>query len=66
MGTIQGFKDPNDRVLGPKYHNINGIWDLKPYYLGPWTFRVMVLGLMVLWGLWFIKGLRTTLVLVGN
>ena len=25
------------RVLGPKYYNMNGIWDLKPYYLGPWT-----------------------------
>ena len=27
-------------VLGPKYHNINGIWALNPYYLGPWTLRV--------------------------
>ena len=29
----------NDRVLGPKYYNINGIWALKPCYLGPWTLR---------------------------
>ena len=28
---------PNNRVLGPKYYNINGILDLKPYYLGPWS-----------------------------
>ena len=27
-------------VLGPKYYNLNGIWDLKPHYLGPWTLRV--------------------------
>ena len=25
-----GSKDPNNRVLGPKYHNIHGILDLKP------------------------------------
>ena len=35
-----GFKDPNNRVLGPKYYNVNGTWALKPYYLGPWTLRV--------------------------
>ena len=40
MGTISGSKDPNNRVLGPKYYNINGIWALKPCYLGPWTLRV--------------------------
>ena len=34
---LQGSKDPNDRVLGPKYYNMNGIWAPKPYYLGPWT-----------------------------
>ena len=34
-----GSKDPNNRVLGPKYYNINSIWALKPYYLGPWTLR---------------------------
>ena len=27
-------------VSGPKYYSINGIWALKPYYLGPWTLRV--------------------------
>ena len=36
----QGSKDPKNRELGPKYYSINGIWDLKPYYLGPWTLRV--------------------------
>ena len=37
-----GFRvsnDPNNRALGPKYCNINGIWALNPYYLGPWTLR---------------------------
>ena len=34
---LQGSKDPNIRVLGPKYYNMNGIWALKPHYLGPWT-----------------------------
>ena len=32
-------KDPNESASGPKYYNMNGIWDLKPYYLGPWTLR---------------------------
>ena len=41
MGIIiYGSKDPNNRVLGPKYYIINGIWALKPYSLGPWTLRV--------------------------
>ena len=35
----KGSKDPNNRVLEPKYYNMNGIWALKPYYLGPWTLR---------------------------
>ena len=45
LGTVLGFwvprgsKDPNNRVSGPKYYNMNGIWALKPYYLGPWTLR---------------------------
>ena len=30
MGTISGSKDPNDRVVGPKYDIIDGIWALKP------------------------------------
>ena len=34
-----GSKDPNNRVVGPKYYDINGIWALKPCYLGPWTLR---------------------------
>ena len=28
--------------LGPKYYNINGLWALIRYYLGPWTLRVGV------------------------
>ena len=36
-----GSKDPNNRVLGPKYHLYFGLWVLKPYYLGPWTLRVI-------------------------
>ena len=35
----QGSKDPNNRVLGSKYLTVNGIWALKPHYLGPWTLR---------------------------
>ena len=38
-GIPYGSKDPNNRVLGPKYYIINSIWDLKPFYLGPWTLR---------------------------
>ena len=38
----QGSEDPNNRVLGPKYYNIDGIWALKPYYFGPWTLKVRV------------------------
>ena len=40
-------KDPRTRIigfLGPKYCNIIGIGALKPYYLGPWTLRVIVAG----------------------
>ena len=33
---VQG---PKRWVLGPKYYNVNGIWALNPYYLGPWTLR---------------------------
>ena len=33
---VQG---PKYGVLGPKYFNVNGIWALTPYYLGPWTLR---------------------------
>ena len=36
---LKGSKDSNNGVLGPKYHNVCGIWALKPYYLGPWTLR---------------------------
>ena len=27
-------------VLGPQYYDMNDIWALKPYYLGPWTLSV--------------------------
>ena len=27
----------NSKFLGPIYCNLNGLWALKPYYLGPWT-----------------------------
>ena len=33
----RGSKDPNNGVLGPEYYAVDGIWALKPYYLGPWT-----------------------------
>ena len=29
----------NNRALGRRYYDINGIWDLNPHYLGPWTLR---------------------------
>ena len=32
----KGSKDPNGRVLRPKYFDINGIWAVTP---GPWTPR---------------------------
>ena len=37
-----GAKTQIMRVLGPKYYNVNGIWVVKPYYLGPRTLRVTV------------------------
>ena len=47
-GIYRGCKGhPNSMVLGPKYYNINGIWALKPHYLGPWTLRACLgLGLL--------------------
>ena len=45
-------------VVGPKYYTINGIWALKPYYLGPWTLREFkVLRFIGFRGLEFFKGL---------
>ena len=35
----EGSKDPNNRVLGPKYYTVNVTGALKAYYLGPWTLR---------------------------
>ena len=29
----------NEGGLGAKHYNVNGILDLKPEYLGPWTLR---------------------------
>ena len=34
MGTIEGSKDPDNRVLGPKYCHINGIGALKTLFFG--------------------------------
>ena len=34
-------KDPNNRFLEPKYYRYYSIWALNPYYLGPWTLRVL-------------------------
>ena len=39
--TPKGPRTQIIRVSGPKYHDINGSWALKPYYLGPWTLRVL-------------------------
>ena len=36
--ALYGFKAATlgvNRALGPKYYNMNGIWALRPYYLGP-------------------------------
>ena len=31
-------KGPRTQIMGYSiYFNMNGIWALKPYYLGPWT-----------------------------
>ena len=44
-GFPSGSKDLNNKVLGPKYYNINGIWGLQPYYLvlGPLGFWTLLL-----------------------
>ena len=39
VGSPKGSKDPNNRILEPKYYNIIGIGTLKSYYLGPWILR---------------------------
>ena len=39
LGRPSGSKDRNNWVLGPKYYGLNGIWDLKPSYQGPWILR---------------------------
>ena len=36
---IRVYRTSKNAVLGPKYCNINGIWAVKPYKLGPWTLR---------------------------
>ena len=38
-----GSKDPNNRVLGPKYHECYSLWALKPYFFFPWTLRICAL-----------------------
>ena len=55
MGVVLGSKDPNDRVLVPKYYDISSIWKyydissiwaIKPNYLCPWTLRVWSLRIL--------------------
>ena len=44
-------KGPRTQITGfegPNAYNINGIWALKPYYLGPWTLRVVIMSLRFL------------------
>ena len=36
---MRAYISPNNTASGPKYYNMNGIWALKPYHLGPCTFR---------------------------
>ena len=41
-GSLRNPQGPRTQIIGfvgPKYYNINSIWTLKPYYLGPWTLR---------------------------
>ena len=38
-GSTLRVQGPKYRASEPKYYNINGIWALKTYYLGPWTLR---------------------------
>ena len=40
QSKVKGSRTPNNWVSGAKYYNVVGIWDLKSYYLGPWTLRV--------------------------
>ena len=45
------FRVVGFRVSGPKYHNLNGLWDLKPHYLGVWrwTARVFCFSAVLYW-----------------
>ena len=43
----QGSKDPNNRVLGPKYCVVHSIGALKPYDLGPGTLSFGGAGFMM-------------------
>ena len=49
----KGLRTQIIELLGTKYYIIRGIWTLKPYYLGPWTFRVMYEELSKMWGPFF-------------
>ena len=46
MHSPRGSEYPNSRVLGPQIHTLNGFWTLKPYYLGTWTLRVLLMHLL--------------------
>ena len=37
-----GSRDPKNRALGPKCHNIYGLWALRPCYLGPLMLKVVL------------------------
>ena len=40
-GGISSTKGPETHLgFRAQYYNINGIWALKPCYLGPWTLMV--------------------------
>ena len=39
--SLQWTGKHGSKVSGPKVHTLNGLWALKPYYLGTWTLRVL-------------------------
>ena len=43
LNVLEGPRTHIIELPGPKYYIINCIWALKPYYLGPWTLRALLL-----------------------
>ena len=43
MNALACTTGPRTQIIGPKYHEYDSILALKPYNLGPWTLRVIVL-----------------------